>query len=428
MINTAAVQALLYFHMLLLCYTMVLEPVFGDLYKIEPRAWERYIITLPMAVITALHIPNFHKPSDLALALMAIVPVLPAFCYYTLHGGSVGYTCAVFLGFLAFAYVRRLPVNLSLNMQIRTNQLIFGCVIILAIVIGLAMQGFRINSFSAILQDLYGVRAEVGANNTARLLNYLQGWAYSIIIPFLILYAWVKRRWMTVIGLFGLLFLFFLMLAAKSILINPVIVLVIYLALRTGRGFARLFLVISTVIAAASLAYALFDNLFIVSVFVRRTLYVPAMLNHHYHELFTQIGHVYYSHSVLSFFSDYPFEESYQSLVGSYVFGNPLSHANTGIFGTGYMHFGYAGVVLFPAVMGIILAFVDRQTISKSNPRFATALVTLPMSVIFTSADLFSGMLTNGFLVAILLLILCGNVENRKKKARRGMLKQNIFL
>lgn len=409
------INVIMYFHVLLLCQVFILAPVFQSLYAVVPGAGQRYLLVLPLVVICAVHVPVFSRPSDLGLALVAITPVIPAFCYFTVHGGSFLYIFTVFLGFLAFAYCRRVPLKIVGSFEIRISSLLILLFFFLLIVIALALQNFRINSISEILLDIYGVRQSVTEANSSFLLNYIQTWAYSVVIPFLTVYFFLRGNWLMLCCMFGLLFLFFLMLTGKSIIINPFITLAIYMALAVGRGFSKLFLFIIGVVALSAAVYMWFENVWLVAVLVRRTLFVPAMLNHHYHELFSDIGFVYYSHSIMSFLSDYPFQQSYQTLVGNFVFGSSLAHANTGIFGTGYMHFGYLGVIGFPAVMGLLSSFADSRKISLYSPKFAATIIALPTSTIFTSADLFSGMLTNGYLVALLLLMVCGRVRQTTK-------------
>lgn len=402
----------LFFHVLVACQILVIAPIFNQLYLLAEGALLRYLIALPLVMITALHVPKFRKPSDLGVALLTITPVTPAYAYFVVHGGSQLYVLSVFLGFLAFSYIRLIKFPFQLRIEIRIGHLLILCFLLLLAVVASAAQSLKINSISEIILDLYDVRSQVSIQRNP-ILNYLQGWVYAVIIPFLFLYFFVKRSYLVLTFLFSILIVFFLMLTGKSIIATPFILITIYLILRVNVDFSRLYLLIMILMGISSAIYFISGNLFAVSVFVRRVLYVPAMLNHHYHELFSEIGFVYYSHSVFSFLSDYPFQQSYQTLVGSYVFGNSLAHANTGIFGTGYMHFGYPGVIVFAAIVGMIAAFVDSTKVARLEPRFAGAVFALPVSTIFSSADLFSGMLTNGLLVAALLLAACGALDLR---------------
>ncbi|RKF12419.1 hypothetical protein D6850_18290 [Roseovarius spongiae] len=401
---------LLYYHLCLAAMQWLIAPYFGSLYALASGILVRYVLALPMVLILVALLPRFRRPSDFTVTLMALTTIIPALAFYVMHGGDYLYILIVFAGFLVYDLTRRFPVRLGSSIKLGMRSVIFISFVFVALVTLMMLQEFRINSISALLFDLYSVRADVTENMSSSLLIYMQSWTHSVIMPFLIIYFFAQRRWFMVLALAGLTLLFFLVLTGKGILFDPLITLLVFLTLRRRTEFSGLFLAISAVIVLAWLEIVLFDSFSLSSLLVRRTLFVPVMLNYNYYEIFSELGHVYYSHSVFSFLSDYPFQIPYQTIVGVSLFGTEAAHANTGIFGTGFMHFGYVGIPAFCAVMGLAAAYVDNCRISRTDPAFAAAIVAVPSYTIFTSADLFSGMLTNGYLIALLYCTVSGQV------------------
>ena len=392
-----------YYHLLLATLYWMIAPYLGDLYKANSGIDIRYLAMLLPVLVSALLIPRFSKPSDYTLALLALFTILPTFAYYVIHGGSLAYVLTCFGGFLAYDLTRRYPLNLHVRLEMRTQHVILISFFFLGIVTFAMLQNFEVNSLRVLAADLYLTRADVSeaAGTVASILNYVQGWSHSVIIPFLVIYFTMHRKWYMVAGLAAFSVLFFLVLARKAILFEPILAMGIYLALRNRRTFIILFIGVAAIIFAAAIELWARDTYYLAALLVRRTLFVPSMLNAQYHQIFSELGHVYYAHSVLSRLFDYPFQQPYQTIVGVTVFGNSGAHANTGIFGTGFMHFGYGGVLAFAALMGLAAAYIDNRPIARSHPVLTAAIVTVPTYTIFTSADLFSGMLTNGFLLAL---------------------------
>lgn len=414
-VRSDTLSLIFYFNLLVFFQIFVLSDInfVHDYYLFSPGALIRYIWVLPLVITTALYVPKFSRPSDLSVALLAITPVIPQYCYYAVHGGNFIYIFSVFLGFLTFVYSRRIKLSLVTNFEIRFMHFLLLLVIVVLMQVVLLLMNFRVYSFFEILSNLYAVRASVYESNITSILHYTNSWVYTIIIPFLSLVFIANRNWIIVGCLAAIQFLFFLALAHKTIIISPVIIIAIYFALVLERGFVKLFLLTSCVIVLATLSYLFLGDTILSVVFVRRILFVPAMLNHHYHEFFLDKEYVLYSHSILSSLFEYPFAETYQRLIGKYLFGSwSQAWANTGIFGTGFMHFGYFGIILFCFILGLLCSFIDGCKISQGSPKIVASALGFPLSIIFTSADLFSGLLTNGFLIMMIILILCGRAKN----------------
>ncbi|MEM8647262.1 MAG: hypothetical protein AAGF86_13080, partial [Pseudomonadota bacterium] len=78
--------------------------------------------------------------------------------------------------------------------------------------------------------------------------------------------------------------------------------------------------------------------------------------------------------------------------------------ANTGLVGSGYMNAGTAGVVIYAAIAGLTLAFVDKIAEMRGNRALCTMLVLPSFVIIFTTSDLPNVYFTQGFGLILLML------------------------
>jgi hypothetical protein len=77
--------------------------------------------------------------------------------------------------------------------------------------------------------------------------------------------------------------------------------------------------------------------------------------------------------------------------------------ANTGFIATGYMHFGYFGLLIYVFLAIIILRVINR--LGKKIKKYTVlSIVFLPINTLFMASDLFSTLLTHGLLIAVLVL------------------------
>ena len=85
---------------------------------------------------------------------------------------------------------------------------------------------------------------------------------------------------------------------------------------------------------------------------------------------------------------------------------------NTGVLGTGYMHIGYAGLLVYAIVSGLLLALFE--SLAKGLPQWVSlAVAGAPMYIMFTSTDLPIALMTNGGIVALLVLFLWPSEQPR---------------
>jgi len=134
----------------------------------------------------------------------------------------------------------------------------------------------------------------------------------------------------------------------------------------------------------------------------RRIFYVPSFLTFVYYEFFTNNAKVFWSNSFMSFFIDYPYNESVPFVIGNFLNDSTL-YANNSFFSTSYMNAGIFGIILYSFIMSFILFVLDIISL-RIDKNIVLSLSLLPFFQVFTSADLMTSLLTYG--IGVLLVVL----------------------
>jgi hypothetical protein len=101
------------------------------------------------------------------------------------------------------------------------------------------------------------------------------------------------------------------------------------------------------------------------SIFIERIFFDQSLMTYCYFDFF-QDKPVFFSESfIFNKIFTYPYDLSSANLIGKVYFNNPLSHANTGIVGDGFMNLGYIGVVLLSMIFSSIFLFFNSIDFDK---------------------------------------------------------------
>ena len=106
---------------------------------------------------------------------------------------------------------------------------------------------------------------------------------------------------------------------------------------------------------------------FLISSFVRRILFTPAMIDNLYYDVFSS-SPTYWSHNFLGrIFYNYPLDRAPNMYVGEVIMNQPGVSANVGLVTEGYFSFYYPGVLLHSIFIGLIFIILKQI---KLNPAF----------------------------------------------------------
>lgn len=259
--------------------------------------------------------------------------------------------------------------------------------------------------FSLNFSKVYDFRGENAELSASGLLAYTNNWTYQIFNVFLMAFSLFHRRYLWFAILLVIQIYFFAASAHKSVLFLPLLLVGVWFYFRKTSSLTVLPIMFSGVIVVTLLSYFIFDDLWLSSLFSRRVFYVPAKLTFVYFDFFSYNPKVLWSNSILSFFFAYPYDVSLTHVVNRYL-GSDSPGANNGFIASGYAHAGLYGVFIYAFIVGVILRFINDVTHKTLPVWLAVALSIVPLRALLISSDLFTVMLTHGFIIAIVLIFL----------------------
>ena len=253
------------------------------------------------------------------------------------------------------------------------------------------------------LSKVYEFREDSAEVANIGFLAYLNSWIYQVINLFLISVCLLKRRYALFMILLLVQIFFFAVTGHKSLLFYPFLIfgVFIYFFKRNGTPLI-VFILLSLVVASAFILFV-FDNIWPLSLLVRRVLFVPSTLTYDYFSFFSVNEMLYWSNSFLSSLFEYPYDKSLPKLIGEY--NGTDSGANNGFISSGYAHAGFLGVLLYAIIFSFVVLALEKFA-SRLPLWFAIALTVVPLRTAIISSDLFTVLLTHGLILTLVLVFL----------------------
>ena len=394
------------FILLLWGYKSFVVPVYGySGFSWQPnltKIIEGLICTLLISFILPM---KFKKPSDILIHIQFLFPILPMLVLYGSQDCPRVYVYVTLLAFMTIyllaSHIKLKPVKISsINIGLYQKILLFvGWAVITAIVL---MGGWRF--FYLNIWRVYEFRS-AAANNLPHLFGYINPIASKVIFPFSFLLAVVNReRLFALFSLLGSIFMFGLT-ANKGPLFYPFAVIALFYMLKRGKIHLWLLGGYSGLIIVSVFLYTWKVVIGFGSLIFQRIYFVPAHLNYCYFDFFSTHPLTWWAKSKITFrLLDYKYSLSVPHLIGMVYYNRPSMDANTGWIGSGFAAAGYLGMFISAMIIGVSLAVVNAYG-KYINPRLIIAILLAPLLAIFMSSDIFTAMLSDGFLCGLLLLM-----------------------
>lgn len=365
-------------------------------------SWVVYLISFACAVDRVRKVSHYF----FAMAILSIVAPLTSL--YGLDSSKPLFPVLVTIAALYVIYfMSRVNVLSVKNLPVLTGGRALAIVVSLAFVLFLivwfAMSGARPNLD---LAEVYQYREANSELTGGGILAYTNNWTYQVFSIYLISFALLYKRYFLVVLLLLAQVYFFSIASHKSILFIPLLVFGSWMYFRYSNSLILLPVAYIVVIGCTLLSFYLFGDIVLSSMFSRRVFFVPANLCFVYFDFFSSHPQVYWSNSVLSSLSAYPYGElGVPYVVGEYL-NRPGLGANNGFVSSGFAHAGLLGVFFYAVIIGFILRLINDMA-SESMPIWiAVAISVVPLRSVLVSSDLFTVMLTHGFGMAIILIYL----------------------
>ena len=344
------------------------------------------------------------KASDYLMVYLLFSVLTPLLVFYGLSNANREHLYIVIFGVLLIMLLRiGRPFRLPL---IRHGMILAYIIAALsaAAVTGWMIMSGGLNYFNLDLTRVYEFRRDVGEVINQGLMGYINIWAIKVFGPTLLAVSlWKKKYWIALL-IFGLHVVWFGISSHRSVLFYPFLVTFLWLWFRSSKALALIPIAMATTVLMSFLAYVVFADIWLGSLFIRRVFFVPSFLTFTYYEFFSLREFVYWSSSITSSFIDYPYELNPAKEIGAYL--GTDSHANNSFLSTGYMHAGIPGVMFYGILVGLLFRLIDSLSFKGAPPWVAVASMIVPSQSLLTSADLPTALITHGIGMALVILFL----------------------
>jgi oligosaccharide repeat unit polymerase len=240
------------------------------------------------------------------------------------------------------------------------------------------------------------------------LMGYFVVWLSNVLNCFFIGLAWHKRKFVLLSLIILLQFLLYLMMAHKSYLFSPILLLFLFYFVKVKKFFQLSVAALAGIIFISLILFELNVTVMPASLFIRRTLFVPAKNSFLYYDYFSDHEKMYLSHSKIGFgLYKNPYEDyklPYTKFMGLIYHDNPNMSMNTGYMGDAYMNFGFGGMLIFSVILALIFTLAD--SLSQNTNIFVVMGATVIPITNLVNGGLFTNMLTGGFLLSLLIVFL----------------------
>lgn len=390
----------------------------------------KVVESLSAIVFFALSLPSsVRRPSDFLIHVQFLLPVVPMLVLYGASDLPRSYTYLVLSGFAVVCLVREINFPKIKGAMIPIPVMMYGLLLAAAIYILSIIGEGGLRYFNLDPLKVYEFRT-IAAQNLPVIYGYLSPMVSKIVLPFILLLAFSQRKWFIAgLALLGSVMMFALT-SNKGPLYYPFLVMGIYYIARFRLRMIRLLLVGYIILIIIPLVPFLiryyieieipFTFIAIGGLLLNRGYFIPAKINFDYYDFFSTHPHTMLAESKLTFgLVDYPYDLEATHLIGYYYSNNAMVAANTGWVGSGYMQFGFVGILIYALVVGLLMSLLDTYSRGRDLP-ISVAIFFVPFFTIFLSADLPTAMLTHGMLLALFLYWLSKLDENTRTILRRG--------
>ncbi len=369
----------------------------------------RFLESIVAILLVVFFLPkSYKKPSDILLHTQFFFPILPMLVLYgamDLSRFFTFYIVALFIAIIILSRIRLFNSATGFSVSYGFLQQISLAWVIATILLIVAFGGMAYFNFD--LSLVYETRRAAGASRPG-LLSYIIPVTTKVVLPFSLILAIVNRRWWCVLSLLFSSIMLFGLCNHKSVFFYPWVVMFLFHLIHKKNVIGKLLLYFIGMLLFIQGMHLLLGGIaeVLVSWFMRRVFFVPALINYQYYDFFSQSPQLLWSNSSFTLgMLQQPYSLSGPFTMGYYYYGNFDCSANTGWIGSGFMQAGYWGMALYAGLISLLLGITDALAQNR-NKNIVTAIIVIPFFAMFSGSDLPTALLTHGILVALILLVL----------------------
>ncbi len=385
-------------------YATLLVPRFGYMghhVDIGLALPESYALTVLAAILIP---PRLKEPSSFFLILLLVFTLLPMLSLFGLRGEDRSYVYCVLIAFALTRVALTLPLLSVPRPRGGAPLAVAISVALLLLLLGTAVAKGGLGNLVLNPKEVYLYRDRNIDLLFSGIFGYLAHLTTGLLTIFLMVHWLEGRRYFAVLGVLVAQFLLFALTTHKAVLLYPIMGFAVYFTVER-RHFITLFVGgLLAIFLAAYVYWISSGDFYALSQLVLRVFFTPAHNHFLYHAYFLDKPLMLMAEKGFVFWLDYPYEAPVPNLISQFGYGTPTGFINTGAFATGFMHFGYVGVLVYGILLGVTARLVDSVSAGRVPLRYAAAIFAVPFWIVFRSADLTTALLTHGMLFGLLIL------------------------
>lgn len=370
----------------------------------------KFYISIIVILIFSAFTPVDGGVRSFFLNIILTIQLVPSLVIYSMAGKTTNLALVIWMAIAVVYLVSTLPMPRARLMNINSRHLLWlllmmtGCLIVAISLYG----GF--GNFNLNFRQVYEFRS-AAAESLPGIFSYMIPIFSKIVIPFGIVISVIFRKFIILYIFFIFSIIIFGISNHKGVVLYPIFTLSIFYALNYSNQYSRaLLLFVSAIFLAFFDSFMFFisgqDSMWgwYVDLFVRRGLLIPALLDYHHIEFFSQNSQYFWSSSRLSFgMIENPYGIPSPNVIGRAYFNNVETSAGTGFIGSGFAQAGMVGVMLYSVGVGIVIAALQAFGRRLGHP-FVTAVMFVQIATMLTATDFITMFLTHGLLASFVLL------------------------
>ncbi len=380
----------------------------------------RYVISWVLLMFTFIIINSVNtktntRTSTLLLYLIYLFSYLPGISLWSLSNLANDFFIFfniywILILIMMFGYSKVKTPTITIKIDENIKNIMFKAIFLFSAIYGIyysyKFSGLRIHFNLLTVYDLRST--DSSASTLEGLLYYIVS---TVVYPLFAIYYYKNRKWL---GFIAAVFLELLMfsVAGHKLYFFIIPVGIIAYHFYDDKFFDYIPRLLSLLVLGGILEQIIMKSGFIVSYFVRRIMYVPALLDSYYYEFFSNNSPTYFAQDkILSRLGlKSPYSRPVSRVIGD-VYANG-SNANTGLFGDAFSNLGNYSVVIYPVIFLIAMILLDVITNRVSKKYYITVLVSIVM--VLLNGEI-SGIFYNFILPMSILFLFMGYISIGKE-------------
>lgn len=371
----------------------------------------KFALAIIVIGLTSFVLPTAATTRNILLQLGAYFHLFPSLLIYALLNLGSTYLMSVGIGTALLMGFSFLPIKRFKAPSLTWSQ-VFWVAMLINLMVLAALVAFRgVGSFSLNPQAVYELRA-ASEERLPGIFGYLRPATTKVMLPVVLILAFALRSRKMIVVTVLIAVAFFGYSHHKVILFASFAAIILFLVLKRVRSTATIGYLAIILLTACVLSLTwswltgdLEGASRLVSIVVRRAIFVPVLLDALHVEFFSDNPFYFWSQSTVGLgIASNPYGINAPNLIGLEFFGNAEMSANTGYVGAGYSNAGLAGIAIYGTIIGLVIAYLHEYGKIVGHPLTVTVAFTLIFGAM-RGSDLPTIFMTHGLSLLLVFLV-----------------------